>query len=147
MDISGANMMQSSVLAGQNDRLAQLRSEYLNPQGQDKVKLKKAAQEFESVFIQQLLDTMDQTVDREDSVMGGGSAEEYFRGMLNQEVASSISTRPGGSGFGLAETIYRQMANQMSVEHKGPVIGDQLAPVKTNPLGAPAVNQSNEVSQ
>lgn len=75
-------------------------------------KLKAAAQEFEAIFVQQILEAMDKTVDRENSILGGGSAEQYFRGMLNQEVARSISARPGGSGFGLAESIYRQMSRQ-----------------------------------
>jgi flagellar protein FlgJ len=77
----------------------------------DEKKLRKASQEFEAVFIQQLLDAMEKTVNREDSILSGGHAEETFRGMLHQHISLSVANRPGGSGFGLAEQIYRQIAN------------------------------------
>jgi Rod binding domain-containing protein len=95
-----------------SSRLQQLQQQFAKPDTADQKKLQKAAQEFEGIFVQQLLEAMDKTVDRDNSVMGGGSAEEYWRSMMNEQVAKSISSRPGGSGFGLAETIYRQMADQ-----------------------------------
>lgn len=103
---------------GQADapKLQQLQKQYNSPQGGDQKKLKKAAQEFEAIFVQQMLDAMDKTIDRKDSMMSGGSAEEYFRGMLNQEIAKSMSSRTGGSGFGLAETIYQQMAKTAKLD-------------------------------
>jgi flagellar protein FlgJ len=91
-------------------KLQDLQRQYLNPENQDQKKLKKAAQEFEAIFVQQMLDAMDKTVDRKDSFLNGGSSEEYFRSMLNEEISKSMTTRQGGSGFGLAESIYRQMS-------------------------------------
>lgn len=98
----------------QASKLQQLQKEFMNPNSADRKKLKKAAQEFESVFLNQMLEEMDKTVNRdENSILGGGSSEGYFRSMLNQEIARSMSTKLGGSGFGLAETIYRQMAEHL----------------------------------
>jgi Rod binding domain-containing protein len=77
-------------------------------------KLRQAAQQFEAVFVQQLLQQMDKTVDRSESMFNGGSAEDTFRGMFLQEVATSITQRPGGSGFGLADHIYKQMKLKMT---------------------------------
>jgi flagellar protein FlgJ len=94
-------------------QLQRLQQQSLNPAETDRKKLKKSAQEFEAIFLQQLLDAMDKTVQREGDVLGGGSAEETWRGMMNQEIARSMATRPGGSGFGLAEAIYRQMSARM----------------------------------
>jgi flagellar protein FlgJ len=94
----------------ETSKLLQMQKQFMHPTSTDQKKLKKAAQEFESIFVQQLLEAMDKTVDRENSLTGGGSAEDYWRSMMNEEVAKSITTRPGGSGFGLAETVYRQMA-------------------------------------
>lgn len=91
-------------------KLQELQRQYLNPENKDQKKLKKAAQEFEGIFVQQMLEEMDKTIDRENSFLSGGSSEQYFRSMLNEEIAKSMTSRPGGSGFGLAETIYRQMA-------------------------------------
>jgi Rod binding domain-containing protein len=98
-------------------QLNRLKSSYDKPSDGEHQKLKKAAQEFEGVFIKQLLDVMDKTVERS-GLLDGGSAEETFRGMLNDEIAKSISTRPGGSGFGLAEVIYRQMDQAMKAEQQ-----------------------------
>ena len=114
-NISTDNLMSlgSAGMQAESAKLQQMKAAYMNPADKDHKKLKQAAQEFESVFVQQMLDAMDKTVNREDSVLGGGSAEDYFRGMLNEQVAKSISTRQGGSGFGLAESIYQQMERQM----------------------------------
>jgi Rod binding domain-containing protein len=94
----------------QTAKLLELQRQYQNPENQDQKKLKKAAQEFEAIFVQQMLDAMDKTIDRKDSFLNGGSSEEYFRSMLNEEIAKSMTSKQGGSGFGLAESIYRQMA-------------------------------------
>lgn len=97
-------------------RLSQLEAQYQNPESKDQKKLKQAAQEFEAIFVKQMLDAMEKTVDRSNSILSGGSAEEYFRSMLNDHVARNISTGPGGSGFGLAEAIYRDMSGLLGKE-------------------------------
>jgi flagellar protein FlgJ len=73
----------------------------------NKEKLKKTAQEFESVFISQLLNSMDKTIDKS-GFMSGGMIEEKFKSMLNQYVAQDIAKSPT-SNFGLAKQIYEQM--------------------------------------
>jgi Rod binding domain-containing protein len=106
--------LQSTLFKGQEQaqlsKLDQMKKQYLHPTSADQKKMKQAAQDFEAVFVQQMLEMMDKTVDRQDSFLSGGTGEDYWRSMMNQEVAKSISTRTGGSGFGLAESIYRQMA-------------------------------------
>ncbi|MDH4379810.1 MAG: rod-binding protein [Vampirovibrionales bacterium] len=74
-------------------------------------KLQKAARDLEGVFVQQLLTAMDKTVDRTNSMMGGGGqAEGMFRDMMYENMATQMVQAPGGSGMGLADTIYRQMS-------------------------------------
>ena len=104
---------QASINQAASQRLDQLEAQFRDPENKDQKALKKAAQEFESIFVQQFLEAMDKTVDRTDSIMSGGSAEEYFRGMMNEHVAKNIATGPGGSGFGLAEAVYRDMARNL----------------------------------
>jgi Rod binding domain-containing protein len=105
----------------QASKLQQLQKEYMNPESTDRKKLKKAAQEFESVFLNQMLEEMDKTIQRdENGILGGGSSEGYFRSMLNQEIARSMSTKTGGSGFGLAEAIYKQMAEHLDATKNEP---------------------------
>jgi Rod binding domain-containing protein len=81
-----------------------------NPETAGQKKLKKAANDFEAVFVQQLIDAMDKTVDREDSLLSGGEAEKTFRGMLNQQMATNIaqSSSSSGNGFGMAQSVFEQ---------------------------------------
>jgi flagellar protein FlgJ len=96
-----------SIAKPMAERLKELRESYLNPTTPKQKELKAAAQQFEAVFMQQLLQAMDDTVNREEGFMDGGEAEKTFRGMLMQETASNIS-KQAGRGFGLAESVYQQ---------------------------------------
>lgn len=116
MNINPGSNIEQANLSNQANQLINLKKSFANPGDKQHKELKEAAQQFESVFIKQLLDAMDKTVDREGSILSGGSAEEYFRGMLNEHIAQNFSDRPGGSGFGLAENIYRQMASEMTAD-------------------------------
>jgi Rod binding domain-containing protein len=107
-----------SRFAQTENQVSRLQNSFANPSGKDDQKLRKAAQEFEAVFVKQLLDAMDKTVDRT-GLLSGGHAEDMFRGMLNDEISKSLSTRLGGSGFGLAETIYRQLSKNVPTQPGG----------------------------
>lgn len=74
-------------------------------------KLKKAAQDFEAVFINQFLETLNSTVERSEE-FSGGRGEEMFRSMLNDEIAKNIASNPLTS-FGFAQQIYEQMKNRV----------------------------------
>ncbi len=82
---------------------------------ENKEDLMKAAREFEGVFFKQLLSAMDKTVDRS-GLLSGGSGEEMFRGMMYDKISEMSADRPGGSGLGLAEMIYKQLALQLPKE-------------------------------
>jgi Rod binding domain-containing protein len=69
-------------------------------------KLYKAAQDFEAIFVKQMLNSMRKTVDKSGFV-DGGMAEEIFEDMLYDEYAAKM-TRV--AGFGLADQIYLQLA-------------------------------------
>jgi Rod binding domain-containing protein len=85
---------------------------------ENKEDLMKTAKQFEAVLVNQLLTAMDKTVDRSGGILNGGSAEETFRGLMYQNVAENISSRTGGSGFGIAEAIYRQFESQVRPSDK-----------------------------
>ncbi len=68
-------------------------------------KLYQAAQDFEAIFVKQMLNAMRKTVDKSGFVEGG-MAEEIFEDMLYDEYAKKM-TRV--AGFGLAEQIYLQL--------------------------------------
>lgn len=72
-----------------------------------KEKLMKTAKEFESVFITQLLNATQATVEKS-GFMTGGPVEQKFRSMMNQYIAKDIANSPTAS-FGIAKQIYEQM--------------------------------------
>jgi Rod binding domain-containing protein len=69
-----------------------------------------AAQEFEAIFLAQVLGTMTQGIGDEDPLGEGGG--EVFRDMLNEEVVKLIS-RSGG--IGVADAVLREMLKAQEV--------------------------------
>ncbi len=80
----------------------------LNTQHQgiaDDAEARKTANEFESMFLSQMLEHMSSGI-KTDGPFGGGQGEEMFRSLLNQEFAGMISKR---GGIGIADHVYRQI--------------------------------------
>ena len=65
----------------------------------------KAAQEFEAVFVGQMLSAMFEGV-KSDGPFGGGSGEEMFRSLMIDHYAKTIA---GQGGFGLADQVKREI--------------------------------------
>jgi Rod binding domain-containing protein len=78
------------------------------PQGPD---AKKAAQDFEAVFLAQMLQPMFDTVEV-DPMFGGGSGEETWRGLMVEEMGKQIA-RSGG--VGLADFVEKEMLRLQEV--------------------------------
>ncbi len=74
----------------------------------DREKLKKSCADFESVFIQQLLKSMRQTMMRSD-FMGNGIGKDVYESLLDQELSQSLARR---GGLGLGKMIYDRMIQQ-----------------------------------
>jgi Rod binding domain-containing protein len=70
---------------------------------------KDVAQEFEAIFLSQMLATMTQELGGAGGVAGGG---EVYRDMFTQEVAKMIS-RSGG--IGVADTILQEMLKSQEI--------------------------------
>lgn len=78
--------------------------------GDSKTQLKKAATEFESIFITKMLQEMDKTVEKEqDGLFGNDNKyEEAFKSIMFQQMGRDLANNPRTS-FGFADQIYRQM--------------------------------------
>lgn len=72
--------------------------------GRRKDELKEVCQEFESIFIKQMLDSMRKTVTKT-GLNDGGMAEEIFEDMLYDKYAAKMSKT---ADFGIADTLYNQ---------------------------------------
>ena len=78
--------------------------------GDEKAQLKKAATEFESIFITKMLQEMDKTVDKEENGLFGNDNkyEEAFKSIVFQQMGRDLANNPRTT-FGFADQIYRQM--------------------------------------
>ncbi len=80
----------------------------------DTTKLGEACNDFEALFVKYMMQQMRKTVP-EDGLFGRSQAEKIYTGMLDDEVAKSVSY---GRGLGLARAMYEQMATMQSNETK-----------------------------
>lgn len=69
-------------------------------------RLRKAAQDFERLFLEQALDRWTEGGGEDGPLGGGGTGGGIYRSMLAREYAGSI-VRSGG--VGISEQVYRQM--------------------------------------
>ncbi len=85
-------------------------------QGSEDRALRKTCKEFESVFTYQLLRSMRRTVEKCD-LFHGGSGEEVYESLLDQELAKSMSS---ASDRGLADLLYQQLRSKGAGSKEGP---------------------------
>jgi murein DD-endopeptidase MepM/ murein hydrolase activator NlpD len=78
--------------------------------------LKKAAAEFESLFLNQMLKTMRKTIEKSE-LFHGGRGEEIYTSMLDEELSKSMA---GAGGIGLGDVLLRQLAGSETSSAPGP---------------------------
>ncbi len=72
---------------------------------------KRAADEFEAIFISQMLKNMSVGV-KTDGPFGGGQSEEIYRDLMNEELGKTMA---GKGGIGISDAIYREMLKAQEV--------------------------------
>lgn len=86
------------------------------PQGETldarKAAIRKAAQEFESVFLSQMMAPMFEGLGEGD-LFGGGSSAKIYRSMMVQEYGKAIA-RSGG--IGIADSVEREILKLQEVQ-------------------------------
>jgi len=106
--------MDSTYLGGSLDGLATLATQQATASTPAYTKLKgakspeaidKAAKDFESFFLSQMLDQISQGISS-DGMFGGGHAEKVFKGLLNQEYGKAIAQ---SGGVGIADMVKTEM--------------------------------------
>lgn len=68
--------------------------------------LYKVCQDFEAIFIKQMLNVMRKTINKT-GLLDGGFAEEVFEDMLYDEYAKKMAKN---GNFGLSDSLYRQLS-------------------------------------
>ena len=79
--------------------------------GADMAKMDKAANEFESVFLAQMLGAMFSGI-KSDGVTGGGQGEDMFRSLLMDRYAEGIQAQ---GGIGIAAAVKAQMLKMQEI--------------------------------
>ena len=81
-------------LSGEVERLSATWGALKKPEGSDSAEaVKKAAQEFESLFVNYLIKTMQDTVG-ESGLFGQGLGAESYRDMMFQELSRRLTAEP-----------------------------------------------------
>ncbi len=89
-----------------NDNMA-ARAQQAERQSTSQRQLRSVSQEFEALFLQQMLGAMRSTVPDSD-LLGDSRAEETFETMLDEEMSKEMSQ---AGGIGLADILYKQMVH------------------------------------
>jgi flagellar protein FlgJ len=69
-------------------------------------RLRRAAQEFEAIFLEQVLKTARQSPLKA-GLFSSGAGREIYEGMADQQLAQAVSK--GGGGLGLAKLLMRSL--------------------------------------
>lgn len=86
-----------------------------NQKRDDLQKIKKACQDFESIFTYQLLKTMRQTVPKSSSTVGlSGPGKDTYYMIMDQKVAEYLSEK--GNGLGLQKVLFEQLTKNYPKE-------------------------------
>lgn len=70
------------------------------------LKLKEACQDFESLFVKQMLNAMRKTVNK-NVLLDGGMAEDVFEDMLYDKYADSIAS---SANLGISKMLYKELS-------------------------------------
>lgn len=79
----------------------------------DDEKLRDAAQQFESVFINMMLKTMRSTIPEGQGYIEKSHATSSYESMLDEEMSSGMAK---AGGFGLSDMIYKSLLKRAEIE-------------------------------
>ena len=82
------------------------------PQTKDVEKLRKTAQEFEAVYLSQMLKPMFEGIKASDT-FGGGHAEDMYRSLMVDEYGKAIAQ---SGGVGIADQVLSEMLRMQEVQ-------------------------------
>ncbi|MEY3611814.1 MAG: Peptidoglycan hydrolase FlgJ [Pseudomonadota bacterium] len=102
--------------------------------------VRKTAEQFEAYFVQQMMKSMRDTIEKSDLVEGGNM--EMYQDLMDKEVSLSIAKR---GGMGLADMLERQM-NQAQALSTQDALRLQNPALKSSPASMPLVTPQEGLS-
>jgi len=116
MELISPLQNQESLLSGVTDRkIGQLKADAESQGAKSDEELKKIAQQFESIFVNQLMKSMRDTLPK--SGLVSSFSLDMYESMFDQEVAGEMAKN---KSIGLAEVLYTQLSrlNEKSANEK-----------------------------
>ncbi|SCY82689.1 rod-binding protein [Desulfoluna spongiiphila] len=102
------------------------------PANPEKKKLKEACQNFEAIFVGQMLKEMRPQGD--DPVFGGSHARKIYESMQDEQMAQHLTSKR--SPLGVGELLYRQLAEKVDATAKSAETAPRLGGKRSAEQGA-----------
>jgi flagellar protein FlgJ len=110
MDVSAVQQQLSLAANQRESKIAeQMAGRASNISTMERAKIAELAEQFESIFMDTVFQSMRKTVPKSE-LFGGGNAEDIFRNMLDSEYAKLMSK---GRSTGLADVIEKDLLKAM----------------------------------
>ena len=139
MSIVGAKI---ASIAFPSTGVEKLRDESPKTLEAEKARLKKAAKEFESFFMYQILKTMRKTVPEssfnEGAPFSGDMGKDIFSDMFDMQLSQKMVT---GDSKSISEILYRSLVKSIEVEYLGEEAPVQIKPLEKSEPEAVRLNQ------
>jgi murein DD-endopeptidase MepM/ murein hydrolase activator NlpD len=128
--IHSENRLEGSVRAAQSVSGEKQKSE-----------LKKVAQEFEAIFIAQMLKVMRETIE-ESGLMDGGFGKSIYTELFDQEVSVSLARR---GALGISDILYRNLSGDVISDDKKSTLPEIGKPISTFPDSSENTLKESEI--
>jgi murein DD-endopeptidase MepM/ murein hydrolase activator NlpD len=142
--ISPLTQVPTDLLTSQGSRLEdKIRIAQSSTGAGQKQALKKVSQEFEAIFIGQLLKVMRETIE-ESGLFGGGFGKSIYTELFDQEISLSMARR---GALGISDLLYRNLADkapdatQTEKEKAAPDVPSAVPSIPSGPS-----EEDNEIS-
>jgi murein DD-endopeptidase MepM/ murein hydrolase activator NlpD len=141
--ISPLSQVPTEVLTSPGSRLESRVHAAQNASGEiKKDELKKVSQEFEAIFIAQLLKVMRETIE-ESGLWEGGFGKSIYTELFDQEVSLSMAQR---GALGMSDLLYRSLATTKNSNEGKSTASPAENPPSPPPTPSPSSREDSKVS-
>lgn len=113
MDGTDINIM-APMMSHQQQKMQAARQNLQHAEDQNMAAIEHAAQEFEAVFVSEMLKPMFEGI-KTDPMFGGGQAEKTYKSMMMQEYGKSIAA---AGGIGIADHVKAELIRIQQLQAK-----------------------------
>lgn len=135
--ISPLGQVPTDILTGSGNRIeSKVRAAQSSSGEKQKSELKKVAQEFEAIFIANMLKVMRETIE-ESGLMEGGFGKSIYTELFDQEVSLNIAKH---GALGISDLLYRNLSADKTSDKKEssqPVTSDPEPGLQPAPQASP----------